>query len=259
VVHNIAVVEKVIDLGWRVYRSVYNSYAPVLPLLAIPYCTLCTSTSDDRLFFCAAAGRPARDFRNWHLDARDDVCAAAYMADAACTKAPTHSAAISNAPPRSATRANRLSVARTTARIAAPAFRIAPARTAAVTITPPRTVTRWTIISSAYIAARTPAASYTDRPAANPCTVGARRRVRCCHHSVWGRNVRKVVGCKRADIHVGPRHRAATQSDLSNDVGRGARGGTDGRRHRLQPARHQPMRGRHSPTRPLYSKGLCIW
>jgi len=34
-------------------------------------------------YFCAGAGRPASDFRNWHLDARDDVCAAAYMADAA--------------------------------------------------------------------------------------------------------------------------------------------------------------------------------
>jgi len=210
-------------------------------------------------YFCAGAGRPARDFRNWHLDARDDVCAAAYLADAACVKASPHSAAISNAPPRSATRARRLSVARTAARIAAPAFFIAPARTAAVAIAPPRTLTHSMIISSAYIAARTPAASYTGRPAANPCTVGARRHVRCCHRSVWGRNVRKDVGCKRADVHAGSRHRAGTQSDLSNDVGRGARGGADGRRHRLQPARHQPMRGRHSPKRPLYSKGLCIW
>jgi len=43
---------KVIDLGWRVYCLVKNSYAPVLPLPVIPCCTLCTSTSDDRIFLC---------------------------------------------------------------------------------------------------------------------------------------------------------------------------------------------------------------
>jgi len=141
-------------------------------------------------YSCAGAGRLALDFHNLHLDGRDDVCAAACKAAAACPNASTHTAAITNAPRHSATRARKLSDARAAARMAAPAFPIDPAHTAAVATTPPRPVAHWTPFSSAYISACTAAAFCTDKPAANPFTVGARRHVRCFHSVATGRDVR---------------------------------------------------------------------
>jgi len=152
-------------------------------------------------YFWAEAGRPAGDFRDRHLDARDDVCAAAYMADAACTKAPKHSAAVWNAPPRSPTRARRLNIAHTAARIAAPAFPIAdtsavatvpygaatcakmfalsaPTSTLALGTAPPLRVTCPMLLDAARAAARTAVATVSNRLATNLCVVGTRRHVR---------------------------------------------------------------------------------
>ena len=103
---NIAVVEKVVDLGWRVSRSVYDIYVAVWPLQAIQkvqYAPALAMTT----YFCAGAGRLALDLQNMHLDGRDDVCAAACKVAAACTSASTHTATITNAPPHSATRARK--------------------------------------------------------------------------------------------------------------------------------------------------------
>jgi len=160
-------------------------------------------------YSCAGACRPARVPKNWHRESHNDVERHAH--GGAQGRGGVHNAS---------------------------------AHTATIATAPPRTATHGTMFISSYAAARAAAPSCSSKPAANPCTVGAHRHVRCCHRAVARGDAREKVESlarggahgrrglhQRPRLHVRHHDRAAARRDAHEVVKPHARGGAHGRQH----------------------------